>query len=295
MPFISIAQPYVDILNVKSQYFLKTNYADSTNNKLVSNQQEATFLIPLVLKNKDIIYIGGDYTQLNFSSSGKSNEYGHLQTVSLQLGYEKGWKNEKWRTFAMVIPKINSDLGYIHSNDFQLGGVVLFKYQKKENLSYHIGAYYNREFFGNYFLPLLGIDWRINKRLNLFGDFPASMNLEYKFGKSFYGGAEFYCVVSSYRTETTILTNDYIREGDKIFGHEEFRIYLHAYLSSHLVLSAQTGETFYRVFEQYDSKNDPARAGSNSIYRKTKDQLFFNIGIAYRFRLDTEKNSTTKP
>jgi hypothetical protein len=159
-------------------------------------------------------------------------------------------------------------------------------------LNYHFGAYYNKEFFGNYFLPLLGIDWRINKRLSLFGDLPASMNLEYKLGKSFYGGFEFYSLVSSYHSKSTMYTKDYIREGDNYFGHSEIRIYLHAYLTSHIVLTAQAGQTIYRIFEQYDSKKK--LDNTNSIYRKTNDQLFFNVGIAYRFRLDGEKDSPTK-
>ena len=82
----------------------------------MSNQQEIDFLLPIELKNKykDDILIGGDYTQLNFSSSGNNNQYGHLYTISLQLGYEKGW-NEKWRTMVLFIPKFNMYVIMIHS------------------------------------------------------------------------------------------------------------------------------------------------------------------------------------
>ncbi|MGZ4035590.1 MAG: DUF6268 family outer membrane beta-barrel protein, partial [Bacteroidia bacterium] len=128
LPVAAYSQPYVDILNIKSQYFQSTKYADTSQNKLRSNQQEADFFLPLELKNKskDIVLIGGDFTQLNFDISGNNNQHSHLQTTSLQLGYEKGWKNEKWRTMALIIPKINADLQHINSNDFQAGGVLLF-------------------------------------------------------------------------------------------------------------------------------------------------------------------------
>jgi hypothetical protein len=287
-PLIAFSQPYVDILNVKSQFFQKTNYTDSSQNKLMSNQQEANFFLPIELKNKnkDVILIGGDYTQLNFTASGKSNGYGHLQTTSLQLGFEKGW-NEKWRTMLLFIPKFNAAYTDIFRSDFQYGGVILFKYQKKENLSYHFGAYYNREFFGNYYLPLLGIDWRINNRLNLFGDLPYSMNLEYKLSKSFYGGFEFFSTTSSYRTTPHGGTSTYIREGDKIFGHDEIRLYFHAYLTSHIVLTVQGGQSFYHIFQAYSNAGNKV-INDNSVYQKNKDQLFFNVGLAYRFRLDGE-------
>ena len=128
-------------------------------------------------KNKDVILVGGDYTQLHFKESGSINLQSDLYSTSLILGADLGLKNPKWRTTLLVLPKINSDYKDISTDDMQMGGVAMFSYKKKDNLKYHFGLYYNREFFGDYFLPLLGIDWKINQRMNLFGDLPITMNL----------------------------------------------------------------------------------------------------------------------
>lgn len=282
-PEISIAQPYVDLANVKMQFYSPQPYDVDKGTNLCGYQQEATVLLPLEQKNKDVILVGGDYTKLHFHAKGDQSMSANLYSTSLLLGVDLGLKNEKWRVTALVLPKINSDYKDISMDDAQIGGVLMFNYKKKENLKYHFGLYYNREFFGDYFMPLLGIDWKINDRINLFGDLPNNLNFEYKISRSMYIGASFLSIISSYRLSSAS-GGMYVREGDKSLGHDELKLYVNAYLTKNLVLYVESGEAFYRTYTLYNSSNELQQ--TNSVFRKSHDGMFVNMGLAYRFRLD---------
>ncbi len=283
VPMISSSQPFVDPLNVKYQYFPERSYTDGSNSSMSSSLSEATILLPLQLKNSDIVIINADATEMDFNYKGEQSLHTSLYSTSLALGYDHQWKNSKWRTMVMAIPKINSDFKDLSSEDFQLGGVVLANFKKNDHLKYHFGFYYNSEFFGDYFIPLLGIEWKINDKMNLFGDLPSTMNLEYKINKKLYAGAAFQSVISKYRLSKAS-GNSFVREGDNELGHDQLKIYLNVYLTDHFVVYAEAGQTFNRMFNLYD-KNNVATA-SNPVYHKSNDGMFYTTGLAYRIRLD---------
>jgi hypothetical protein len=201
----------------------------------------------------------------------------------LPLGYNHQWKREKWRTLFLFMPKINSDFGSSASERIQFGGVVLVKYQKSKKLNYHLGLYYNRELFGNYFVPLFGIEWKASDKINIFGDIPNNMTVEYKAGKSLYGGITYSSFVSSYQTNDS-KNMLYAREGDKRFGHNQLKSFVNYYVQKRIVIYVEAGRTLYRYFTLYDYSdvaiNDPA-----SVLRKVDDGFFIGAGIAYRVRL----------
>lgn len=279
-PLISFAQPFVDPLNIKFQNFPKQPYAHDANNRVKSNLFEATILLPFVLKSKDVVLVIADATKINFNASGSYSASATLYSTSFAVGYDHQWKKEKWRTLALLIPKINSDYKNISSEDFQIGGAVLVNYKKNDHLKYHFGAYYNREFFGDFFVPLLGIEWKINDRMNLFGDLPSIMNFEYKVSKKLYAGAVYQSFLSTYR----LSGGNYVRQGDTFLGDNRLKEYLNIYFARHFVVFVEAGQTLYRMFNFYDKNNN--LRNSNSVFRKSNDGMFFTTGLAYRIRLD---------
>jgi hypothetical protein len=282
VPAISKAQPFVDLLNLKYQFAPSTPCVADTHNRLSVKQYEGTFILPLVQKNKSTILIGGDITKLNFNVTGGTNVSANLYSTSAIIGYEKQWKNDKWKTLVMGIPKFNSDNVNFSAKDFQMGGVLLFKYKQNDSLKYHFGLYYNHEFFGNYFMPLLGIDWKINDRFSLYGDLPVNMNLEYKIAKSLFVGAAYFSTVASFRLNGT--DGSYVREGDKLFGDNQFKLFVNYYIAKYVVIYIEGGQTVGRIYQSYNS-NDQVD-NTNPVFQKNSDGLFVDGGIAIRFRMD---------
>jgi hypothetical protein len=280
-PTILMGQPYVDVLNLKAQYFpAHPSTGAEGSDSLSVKQYEAAFLVPLEQKNKDVILIGGDYYSMNFDYTGTPNGKTTLHSASMAVGYERQLKNPDWKVMALVIPKFNSDFEKNTTDDFQLGGAVLTTLKKSDSLKFHFGLYYNREFFGNYFMPLLGIDWKINSRFSLFGDLPANLNLEYKVCRKFYTGVAYASVVSSYRLES----GNYVREGDKFWGYDQFKIYFNYYITKNIVWFGEAGTTFGRMYRVYN--NDDVLQDGNPVLGEDIDGPLFNTGLALRFRLD---------
>jgi len=135
-------------------------------------------------------------------------------------------------------------------DDRQYGGVILTTYKKNQSLSLKFGIYYNKEFFGNYFIPLVGIDWQINKKNNLFGVLPGNMIFEHKVNQKFYYGTSFRALTNSYRLQTTdpcfsgdCTARNYLRVDDNQLG-----IFADVYPFKKIVLTAETGYTILRRY-----------------------------------------------
>ena len=288
------AQPFVDILNIQYQRFPEAPYDNSANARLITEQVTANLFLPLQLKNKDVIVIGSSFDKFRFQYDSVNNsKTSFLYATSLQLGGVKQWKDGKWSALMLIIPRISSDWVTLSEKHFQLGGVVLFTYTKSSTLKYKFGLYYNREFFGNFFMPLAGFEWKVNEKLNIFGVLPGSMNVEYKLNKSLYTGIAYKSITTSYRLSDS-QGSYYVREGHRFWGHWQLKGFVNYYPVKNVALFAEFGGTSWRRYEVYkndrENKKDPVTEPGSfyPVYRIFKNGVFFNVGIAFRVRLDQE-------
>jgi hypothetical protein len=167
-------------------------------------------------------------------------------------------------------------------DNWQYGGVILTTWKKSQDLSFKFGLYYNKEFFGSYLMPLIGLDWKINAKNNLFGVLPGNMIFEHKVTTKFYYGFVFRALTNSYREETIdpcfsgdCSARNYLRIDDNPLG-----IYADTYLSKKIVFSAEAGYTILRRY-RYGFK------GENFHFKTDykNDNFYFKASLAYRLRL----------
>ncbi len=277
-----ISQPFVDLFNSRFQSFPRISYSGESKKNLSATQWQTSLLAPIVRENEDVFLIGMNYSLQNFNVKGDTSFSTSLRSHGIHVGYNKQWKNKKWKTLFLFITRANTGLNDLASTDMQYGGVLLFNYKHKDNVRYRIGLYYNREYFGNFFIPLVGIEWKINKTLNFFGDLPNSLNLEKKFNKKIYAGLIYLSITTSYRTNSTSDADDFVREGEKGVGHNQLKLYVNYYLTKHLVIFAEAGRTYGRSFQLFRENIETDL--SNSVFRKTTESFLFNGGVAFRFR-----------
>ncbi|HKR06594.1 MAG TPA: DUF6268 family outer membrane beta-barrel protein, partial [Bacteroidia bacterium] len=271
----SVAQPYFDIANIYYQQSPDNSLIHSDENplktQLVSASVQAAFKIK---KDYFIINPFCDYYQLQFSFPGKQELYG----TGLSLTYLKQWKNEKWSTAFVAIPRVNSDMKKVDGDDYQIGGALLGIYKKNENLSYKFGVYYNSEFFGPFILPLLGIEWKVSPGLNIFGVLPNQLNLQYEFSKIFYGGIKLAFITNSYRVDD----HSFLRINDN-----HVKINLDTYFTKNIVFNLQAGQSVLRKYRTGFREN----GSTNYMNLNVNDGLIFRAGIIYRLRLDEKKET----
>ena len=275
-PFFLKAQPFIDIVNLNFQE-IKTTYEDSLHSKNRTQNSNMTFCIPKVFDNGNTFLFRLGAEQL--TSSIDSSHYS-LYSFSMPVGFQFVSKSKKWKMLVMGIPRISSDLQDDLSKDILYGGTTLFTYVKNDSLKFKFGLYYNRECFGNFFVPLIGIDWKATKHINVYGILPNNIRIEYSFGDGFYAGVGYKNYQRSYRLFKGF-DNDFVRVREsqvKVFG--EFFVW------KKVLFFAELGYTLNYSFIQYDELNVKEEHLDHPVYTPIKNNFTLTAGLAYRMRLD---------
>lgn len=268
---LAIAQPYTDIVNINYQYFSATHDNNSAF-KTKTDDFNCNLFFPKEFKN-------GNVFLLRFNSeilkSSTENSVATVSSFAIPVGFQFLSKNKKWKTITVVIPKIASDFeNAISSNDFQFGAYLLENYVVTENVKLKAGLYYNQECFGNFFMPLVGLDWKVNERLNLFGVLPTNYKIEYNIVKDkLYSGLSFKSLTRSFN----ISQNKYVRFDEillKTFA--EYKLYKNFVIVTEIGYSLGKNPLLYQTDTDVET--------TNAVYFSTKNYIIFNFGIIYRIR-----------
>jgi hypothetical protein len=268
-PLLIQAQPFLDIANVHFQY----SAADKTSDKhtLYTELTSVSFTLPLKI-DSDYFVINPVYEnfRLIFPAVYDNKEF---HAGYIPLSWLNRW-NAKWKTAFVFIPRVSSEFeNGFSSRDMQYGGAVLNIIQKKETLKFKFGLYYHGEFFGPFFMPLLGLDWNINSKWNLYGVLPGSMNIEYKLNKIVHAGILFRSITSSYRTYDF----HFIRVNDN-----HLKLFLDLYLTKHHIFSLEAGHTILRKYKSgYRASGAPDYDPMD-----VSNGYLFRISYSYRVRTD---------
>jgi len=275
-----ISQPYVDLVNTSAQS-LQSRYKDALNSKNTTTTYFLNLTIPLVLdsQNTFIVRFYGEDLQ----STIKNHLYtqtNNLYSALIPIGLQHETRNKKWKLMGLVMPKLSSDFkDKIGSYDLQLGAYGLATYIINKKLKIKAGLFYNREFFGNFFVPLFAIDWDATDRLKLYGILPTTYRIEYAIVKQkLYAGLAFKSYTRSYRLSDA--NHDYVKNAEL-----QAKAFVDLYIKKKFVLFAEFGRTInYSPLEYlYQTKTEVL---NNPVYSKIQDAFFFNVGLAFRIRND---------
>ncbi len=270
---VAQAQPFFDLLNIQGQWSKPSSNNANDSSETETRYFETTLTLPIKIK-QDVLAISPSYSQLSFKSGYSDAEVIRMQSMLLSLAYVRQWKNDKFKTSYVFISRSNQDPHLEFSErSMQWGGAIVHSIKKSEKLKYKIGVYYNSEFFGPFILPLAGIDWNINERLNLFGLLPGSMNLEYFLSKKIHLGIAFRSITNSYRE----IHNTFIRINDN-----HLKVLADFYILKNHVISLEAGHSILRKYKP------GIRINSETSYSDldVSDGFLLKIGYAFRFRLD---------
>ena len=285
------SQPFVDLLRVQKSWFNKAAYKNDPNAGLTQSASMVNLFAPFVLKNTNVLFVGYDYFENGFYYQSDTSYHKYLEQHLLELGFTKKWTGTPWASTLMFLPRLSGDFNGIKSSEIQPGGVVLMTYKKRNSLKFKFGVYYNLEFYGNSFLPLLGIDWKINDRLYMFGVLPGSMNFEYKLSDRFYTGLAYRNSTITYRVKGEP-EDYYILEGRLGLGNNTLYPFIHFYPVKNFVVYAGAGMSLFHYFQLYNAsdKKVPETAHNYRIFNEARDGTFFQLGAAFRIRMDKDYN-----
>lgn len=196
------------------------------------------------------------------------------------LTYVHPFAGGRWKLATAAIGRYHW-LGEQSHGDMQYGGVVLLSRVLKPSLTLRMGTYANYDAFGWFVLPLLGIDWRIDAKHNLFGIMPGSLNYEHKVSSRFSWGASF----RAYTTSFGVRAGDYRRIDENPLG-----VFADLYLARQVVLRIEGGWCFYR--DVLGGEGDPLYRDEMATPQgyadhRIADAPYVRVILAYRRRLDS--------
>jgi hypothetical protein len=185
-------------------------------------------------------------------------------------------KNPKVKFSGLVIPKIaGADFGNCFSESFQLGVFSMFTVTESEKFRYKFGLYYNKEFFGNFFIPLFGIDWKVTDRFLIYGTLPNSMKFSYAVAPSrVNAGIAFRSLTRSYRAENI---NTFVR-----YNELQLKSFLDFYVTPKNVVFLEAGYFLGKTPLLYNNSDTKTPLPSN-LFTDGKAFPVFNAGWALRF------------
>jgi hypothetical protein len=283
---ISFSQPFADVLSANCQTFSST-YKDSVaGQKNKTDDYFINFFLPKVFKNGNTLLIRLAGETMNSTIFPDSSYSYRLSSVSLPLGFKFVSKSKKWETILIGVPKIASDFrDKTDAYDFQLGGIFLEHFVPNDKLKIKLGLYYNREAFGNFFMPLVGVDWKISKRINLYGILPSNYRLEFNVIKNkLYTGLCFKAATRSFRLSQKN-NYDYVR-----YDEQQVKLFVDYFVYKKILIFFDAGYSTSRNPLQYKYEIKD-QTYVNPVFTTLKNYPVFNFGIAYRVRLDLEKKS----
>lgn len=260
--FHATAQPYLDLVNLRYCASPELDHAVAGFN----------LPIPLNKAKTDALLLMPYVEQWKVSGSGYDAT---LRGLGIPVGIQKTI-NDKWRVTAILFYRNNGSKGLSSElKTHQWGTAIIGNYIKSPALTYKFGMYYNREFYGNFFMLLLGLDWQINARNAIFGTLPGAITWESKASKRFYYGANFRAITNSYRYSPSG-SNGYISIDENQLG-----AYADYCISKHIVLNAELGHSALRKVRT--GLQDQKRKVANTI--TAQDNFYIRVMAAYRLRL----------
>lgn len=169
------AQFYTELLSVQHQQI-----SDSHNALNRLSNTSVNMLAPVVRENGDVFLVRGSFERLQFQQDAWSSD---VWSLSIPLGYQ--WTSRKKSSLkwtALVIPKwaAGHHRTFDQRDAWQYGLYSLATWTQRPELKFKLGLYINQEFFGTFVVPLVGMDWKVSDRLQIFGTLPNNMKVMYQ-------------------------------------------------------------------------------------------------------------------
>lgn len=280
----SLAQNYLDIAKVKNGFVPKNTFENSAGETSVNNFV-AKVTYPIVINDKFVVLTGLDYSTINMQPLSWKDPV-NLMSSGVRLGVSYN-HTDKLKGIYLAIPKFTGNYEPGANKYFQVGGVLLWKYKRKENLTYKFGFYGSTEVFGLYTTPILGLYYQsLNKKLEVNLSLPISADVNYRIGKKVRVGVEWLALTAGYDLNNYTFLSSYVQKTtQELGGYFQFDL-----LKQNLVLKTKLLYTM-SIFRLY---NDPETVdfGMTGVFFNDKrtqvnsdlnGALGFEISLAYRF------------
>lgn len=287
------AQQYVDLFRLHANQAPAANYPGADNQ---ADMYEAgiDLTLPIPLSQKIALITGLTAERQSFFADSSLFSRSEIYSSAIKIGSVMRL-NPSLSLTLIALPKFSGDIHGDSKNDFQFGGMFLIKHSKTQKLNYSFGSYVNRDRFGLFVVPLIGMyylsprsDLEINATLPIWAD------IKKRVGFSTWCGISFSAMVRTYYMNNPELNNQNLyleRKSNDLLAYVQFD------LSPSLLLQTKLGYSLGREAELYND-NDQVDLGlslfrlgdnRNQLNVDMKDGPMVQIKVIYRYHLDRQE------
>ncbi|MGF7039043.1 DUF6268 family outer membrane beta-barrel protein [Mucilaginibacter lappiensis] len=283
IPGLSFGQGYVEGVNISYEYMPMKIETPSGVQKFTGSNLKIATAIPIFLtpnKSKYLI-VGGNLEAFNFSGTHPDFEVKRVYSISPTLGYSTT-VSKSFNLTALLTPTMNSDYKDVKSSDIKFGAIVRGSWKASDNLTWRGIIGYRRQFYGPQYVALVGMDWKVNEKWQIFGDIPHNLTASYTVNQKVNAGFNLFVQNSTYR----------LNNQDRYFEYNTVNpgLFVERYLSAKWAVRATAAYTLIRNMEIYN-KDDKAKGfidfaelgdRKDPINPEVSPGLAFKIGLSYR-------------
>jgi hypothetical protein len=283
IPMLSFGQGYVEGVNITYEHMPMKVETPAGDQKFTGNNLKIATSIPLFLtpnKSKYLI-VGGNLEAFNFSGTHPAFEVKRVYSISPTFGYST-MMSKTFNLTALLTPTMNSDYETVKSSDIKFGAIVRGSWKASEKITWKAILGYRRQFYGPQYVVLVGMDWKVNDKWQIFGDVPHSLTASYAVNNKVNTGFNLFVQNSTYRLDNQ----------DRYFEYNTVNpgLFVERYISSKWAIRATGAYTLIRNMEIYN-KTDKAKAfvdfaelgdRAEPMNLEVSPGLSFKVGLSYR-------------
>jgi hypothetical protein len=286
------AQNYVDIAKMNYGFMPNVPFGD-TDNSTDIHDIDLGLVYPIKLSDKLAIITGVDYSDQIMNITPYNDV--RLYSSGIRLGASIQ-HSDKWSGLYVAIPKVAGDYQNISSNDFQIGGVAVWKYTKSEYLKYKLGIYASTERFGLITIPIIGGYYLSpNKKFEANLSLPIAFDINYKVAKPLRFGVDFNAIVRSYDLTSNALSQYYVHRWVKELGlYAQFDLLNESLIIKTRLLYAMNDFGMYNDGDKITIAVPATEIGDNRERwnKELGSVLGFKASLIYRFQLNQSANKS---
>lgn len=277
----SFAQPVFDL----TQVYLQNGPPSGSEQGSVRTEVNTFFAglntpIKLNARNRIVLHPLLDRRRIGFKKDekGGGNSTHHaglpylfdLQAFVLNTSFQHTLRDTTQNLVFAVSGRHYASVGTPISNlTLTPSAALLYSRRSNERFAWKTGVYVSREFFGFFWLPLLGLDWQAGKRLWMWGILPRQLVADYRLKPAWHLTLSYRGVTDSYRVDEKNWLAQL--EGQLRIG-SEFYI-----PRSPLVLVLESGRSLFRNILYYEA------VAGEQIRLQTSDSWYLRAGLNLRF------------
>ncbi|MCX6256764.1 MAG: DUF6268 family outer membrane beta-barrel protein, partial [Bacteroidia bacterium] len=308
-----MAQDSFDLSEIRSNSSFGSTVKNS-DLKITFSDLDFKFTLPVKINDQSILLFNispaRNIFYINNSTNFNHSYYEPLAqngiwTLNFNPGYLRKF-NDHFQALFLFTMGIKSDLETTDGKTLRYGGAVLFTKKYSDQFKLKYGLYFNQEYFGPYFVPLLGFDWRLSDKWWLYGLLPGDATLDYKTGQHSSAGLTFqaesttmlfkgpasYRNVGDFNSSQTAIPIEPQYHSTLYLEKlsQELYLYYETKLVSNIFLNIKAGRSFFRTYrifyaqDKLDVKISAISIGDNrkSITSEVSDGYMAEMKLIYR-------------